>query len=68
MGIRGLMPFAGKSPNPNLCVPFIVNFYFLIRNLEISVLYNLRSGIKIYNAQFSVSNLQAFHDSVWLFG
>ena len=58
------MPFAGKSPNPNLCVPFIVNFYFLIRALEISVLYNLRSGIKIYKAQSSMSNLQALHDFV----
>ena len=58
------MPFAGKSLDPNPCVPFIVNFYFLIRALEISVLYNLRWGIKIYNAQSSMSNLQAFHDFV----
>ena len=58
------MPFTGKSPDPNPSMPFIVNFYFLICALEIPVLYNLRSGIKIYNAQSSVSNLQAFHDSV----
>ena len=58
------MPFTGKSPDPNPCMPFIVNFYFLVRALEISVLYNLRSGIKIYDSQSSVSNLQAFHDSV----
>ena len=60
----GLMPFTGKSPDPNPCMPFIVNFYFLIRALEISVLYNLRSGIKIYNVQSSLSNFQAFHDFV----
>ena len=64
MGLRGLMPFTGKIPDPNPCMPFIVNFYFLIPALEISVLYNLRSGIKKYNAQSSVSNLQAFHDFV----
>ena len=58
------MPFAGKSPDPNPCMPFIVNFYFLIRTLEVSVLYNLRSWIKIYNAQSSMSNLEAFHDFV----
>ena len=62
------MPFAGKSPDPNPCMPFIVNFYFLIRTLEVSVLYNLRSWIKIYNAQSSMSNLQAFHDFVQPFG
>ena len=45
-------------------MPFIVNFYFLVRALEISVLYNLRLGVKIYIAQSSVSNLQAFHDFV----
>ena len=43
---------------------FIVNFYFPVHALEIPVLYNLRSGIKIYNAQSSVSNLQAFQDVV----
>ena len=64
MGIRRLMPFAGKSLDPNPCVPFIVNFYFLIPALAISVLYNLRWGIKIYNTQSSMSNLQAFHDFV----
>ena len=58
------MPLAGKSLDPNPCVPFIVNFYFLIPALAISVLYNLRWGIKIYNAQSSMSNLQAFHDFV----
>ena len=58
------MPFAGKSLDPNPCVPCIVNFYFLICALEISVLYSLRSGIKIYNAQSSMPNLQAFHDFV----
>ena len=58
------MPFAGKSPDPDPRMPFIVNFYFLVRALEISVLFYLRSGIKIYKAQSSMSNLQAFHDSV----
>ena len=48
----------------NPCMPFIVNFYFLVRALEISVLYNLRLGIKIHSAQPSMSNLQAFHDFV----
>ena len=43
------MPFAGRSPDPNPCLLFIANIYFLICALEISVLYNLRSGIKIYN-------------------
>ena len=55
------MPFAGKSPDPDPRMPFIVNFYFLIPALEIPV---LRSGIKIDNAQSSMSNLQDFHDSV----
>ena len=58
------MPFTGKSPDPNPCIRFIVNFYFLIPALAISVLYSLRWGIKIYNAQSSMSNLQAFHDFV----
>ena len=58
------MPFTGKSTAPNPHILFIINFYFLIRALEISVLYNLRSGIKIHNAQSSVSNLQAFHNFV----
>ena len=64
MGIRGLMLLTGKSPDPNPCMLFIANIYFLVRALEISVVYNLRSGIKMYNAQSSVPNLQAFHDSV----
>ena len=54
MGIRGLMPFTGKSPDPNPCMPFIVNIYFLVHALEISVLYNLRSGMKVYNAVLNV--------------
>ena len=61
------MPFAGQSPDPNPCVLFIANIYFLVCALEISVFHNLRSGIQIYNAQSSqssMSNLQAFHDSV----
>ena len=58
------MPFAGKSPDLTPSMPFIVNIYFLVCALEISVLYNLRSGIKIHNAQSSMSNLQAFHDFV----
>ena len=62
--LRGLMPFAGKSPDPNPCMPFIVNFYFLICAGERTVLYDLRSGIRIYNAQSSMPNLQAFHDFV----
>ena len=49
MGIRGLMPFSGRSPDPKPCLLFIANIYFLVHALEISVLYNLRSGIKIYN-------------------
>ena len=57
------MPFAGKNPDPKPYMPFI-NIYFLVHALEISVLYNLKSGVKIYNAQSSMSNLQAFHDSV----
>ena len=57
VGIRGLKSFPGKSPDPNPCMPFIVNFYFLIHALEISVLYNL-------SAQSSKSNLQAFQDFV----
>ena len=60
----GLMPFPGKSPDPNPCMPFIVKLYFLISALEMSVLYDLRLGIKIYNAQSSMSNFQAFHDFV----
>ena len=48
------MPFAGKSPDPNPCMLFIVNFSFLIRTLEVSVLYNLRSGMKVYNAVLNV--------------
>ena len=64
MGIRGLIQFTGKRPDPNPSMPFIVNIYFLA--LEISVLYNPRSGIKIYNAQCSMSNLQAFHDCLAL--
>ena len=59
VGIRGLMPFAGKSPCPNPCMPFIANISFLVCALERSVFYNLGSGIKIYNAQSSMSNLQA---------
>ena len=31
MRIRGLMPFAGKSPDPNPRMPFIFNFYFLLQ-------------------------------------
>ena len=58
------MPFTGKSTDPNPCMLFIANIYFLVRALEISVLFYLRSGIKIYKAQSSMSNLQAFHDSV----
>jgi len=58
------MPLTGKSPDPNPCMLFIANIYFLVRALEISGFYNLRSGIKMYNAQSSMSNLQAFHDSV----
>ena len=53
-----------QNPDPDPHVSFTVNFYFLVHALEISVLYNLRSGIKIHNAQSSVSNLQAFHDFV----
>ena len=41
------MPFTGKSTDPNPCMLFIANIYFLVRALEISVLFYLRSGIKI---------------------
>ena len=58
------MPLEDKSPDYNLCLPFIVNIYFLVRVLEISVLYDIGLGIKIHNAQSSLSNLQDFHDSV----
>ena len=54
----------GKGPDPNPCMLFIANIYFLVRALEISVFYNLRLGIRIYNARSSMSKLQAFHDSV----
>ena len=64
MGIRELMLLAGKGSDLNPCLLFIANIYFLVHALEISVLYNLRSGIKIHNAQSSVSNLQAFHNFV----
>ena len=60
------MPFAGKSADPNPCMLFIANIYSLVSALEISVFYNLRSGIKVYNAQSSVSNLQAFQDCLAL--
>ena len=64
MGIRELMLLAGKGSDLNPCLLFIANIYFLVHALEISVFYNLRLGIQIYNAQSSMSNLQAFHDSV----
>ena len=48
-----------KSPDLNTCMLFIVNIYFLVHALEISVLYNRGSRIKIHSAQSSVSNLQA---------
>ena len=32
------MPLEDKSPDYNPCLPFIVNIYFLVRVLEISVL------------------------------
>ena len=48
---------------------FIVNIYFLVLPcaLEISVLYSLRLGIRIYNAQSTMSKLQAFHEALALF-
>ena len=58
------MPLEDKSPDYNPCLPFIVNIYFLVRVLEISVLQDIGLGIKIHNAQSSLSNLQDFHDSV----
>ena len=67
-GDQGADAFPGRSPDPNPCLLFITNIYFLVRALEIAVLYDLRSGIKINNTQSSMSNLQAFHDSVWPFG
>ena len=51
MGIKGLMPLTGKSPDPNPYMLFIADIYFLVRALDISVFCNLRLGIKIYNAQ-----------------
>ena len=64
MGIRELMLLAGKGSDLNPCLLFIANIYFLVHALEISVFYNLRLGIQIYNAQSSMSNLQAIHDCV----
>ena len=61
------MPFEGKSPDPNPCLPVIVNIYFVVRALEISVFYGLRLGIRIYNAQSTMSKLQAFHEALALF-
>ena len=58
------MRLAGKSPDLNPSMLFIANVYFLVPDLEISVFQILRLGIKIYNAQSSVSNLQAFHDFI----
>ena len=58
------MPFAGKSPDPDPSMPFIVNIYLLGQAPEILVLYNLRPGIKICNAESSMSNAQAFHNFV----
>ena len=51
VGIRELMLLAGKGSDLNPCLLFIANIYFLIPALAISVLYSLRWGIKIYNAQ-----------------
>ena len=53
------MPFAGKSPDPDPCMPLLLtstSFYGYA--LETSVLYNL--GSQINNAQSSTSNLLAF--------
>ena len=58
------MPLTGKSPDPNPCMLFIANIYFLVRALEISVFYSLRLGIRIYNAQSTLSELQAFHEAL----
>ena len=51
------MPFPGKSPDPNPCMPFIANIYFLVRALEIPVVSNVRSEINIYKAQSTMSFL-----------
>ena len=56
------MRLAGKSPDLNPSMLLIANIYFLVPALEKSVFQNLRLGIKIHNAQSSMSNLQAFHD------
>ena len=44
-GSGGRCHSQAKAPDPNASMPFIVNIYFLVRALETSVLYNLRSGI-----------------------
>ena len=61
MGIRGLMwnqgmPFAGKNPDPNPCMLFIANIYFLVCALEISVF--LQFQIKDKDIQFTVLNVK----------
>ena len=49
------MPFAGESQDPDPCMLFTANIYFLVCALETSVFYNLRSGTMIYNAQSQCS-------------
>ena len=56
MGIRGLMPFAGESPDPNPCMPFIVNFYFFIHVLEI--IFSLQSQIGDKDIPCAVLNVK----------
>ena len=46
------MPFAGKSPDPNPCMPFIANTYFFVHALEISVC--LQSQIRDKELQCTV--------------
>ena len=64
MRIRRLMPFTGKSQDPDTCRLFIANIYFLVCGLKTSVFYNFKLGIMIYNAQSSMSSLQAFQEYV----
>ena len=56
--------YTGKNPDANPCMLFIANIYFLVHALEISVFYSLRLGIRIYNAQSTLSELQAFHEAL----
>ena len=50
------MPLAGESPDPNPCMPFIVNFYFFIHVLEI--IFSLQSQIGDKDTQCTVLHVK----------